>query len=36
MVDGRNLFDQQINSMNKTQENVRKIATAKGDDYTTG
>ena len=36
MIDGRNFFDQPINSMNKTYENIRKIATAKGDDYTTG
>ena len=25
-----------MNSMNKTYENIRKIATGKGDDYTTG
>ena len=36
MIDGRNLFDQPINSMSKTYENIRKIATGKGDDYTTG
>ena len=36
MTDGRNFFDQPINSMSKTYENVRKIATGKGDDYTTG
>ena len=36
MVDGRNFFNQPINSMNKTYENIRKIATGKGDDYTTG
>ena len=35
MIDGTNFFDQQINSMNKTYENIRKIATGKGDDYTT-
>ena len=35
MIDGRNFFDQPINSMNKTYENIRKIATGKGDDYTT-
>ena len=35
MIDGRNVFDQPINSMNKTYENIRKIATGKGDDYTT-
>ena len=36
MIDGKNFFDQPINSMNKTYENIRKIATGKGDDYTTG
>ena len=33
MIDGRNFFDQPINSRNKTYENIRKIATGKGDDY---
>ena len=36
MIDGRNFFDQPINSMNKTYENITKIAIGKGDDYTTG
>ena len=36
MIDGRNFFDQPINCMNKTYENIRKIATGKGVDYTTG
>ena len=36
MIDGRNFFDQPINSMSKTFENIRKIATGKGDNYTTG
>ena len=36
MRDDRNFFDQPINSMSKTYENIRKIATGKGDDYTTG
>ena len=35
-IDGRNFFDQPINSMNKTYENIRKIASGKGDDYRTG
>ena len=35
MIDGRNCFDQPINSMSKTHENIRKIATGKGDDHTT-
>ena len=36
MKDGRNFFDQPISSMNKTYKNITKIATGKGDDYTTG
>ena len=36
MSDGKNLFDQPINSDLKTYENIRKIATGQGDDYTTG
>ena len=36
MIDGKNVFDQPINSMIKTYENIRKIATDQGDDYTTG
>ena len=36
MIDGRNIFHQPINSMNKTYENIRSIATGQGDDYTTG
>ena len=36
MIDGKNFFDQPINSMTKTYENIRKIATGQGDDYTTG
>ena len=36
MIDGRNFFDQPINSMAKTYENIRKIAIGQGDDYTTG
>ena len=36
MKDGRNVFDKRINSINKTYANIRKIATGKGDDYTTG
>ena len=35
MIDGRKFFDQPINNMNKTYENIRKIATGKGHDYTT-
>ena len=36
MINSRNFFDQPINSMKKTYENIIKIATGKGDDYTTG
>ena len=35
MIDGKNFFDQPINSMTKTYENINKIATGLGDDYTT-
>ena len=35
MIDGKNIFDQPINSMIKTYENSRKIAVGHGDDYTT-
>ena len=34
MIDGRNIFDQPINSM--TINCYRKIAIGQGDDYTTG
>ena len=36
MIDSGNFFDQPINSMNKTYENIRRTATGQGDDYTTG
>ena len=36
MIDRKNYFDQPINNITKTYENIRKIATGKGDDYTTG
>ena len=36
MTDGRKFFDQLINSHLKTYENIRKIATGQGDDYTNG
>ena len=36
MIDGKNYFNQPINSNLKTYENIRKIATGQGDDYTTG
>ena len=36
MISGENLFDQPIKNNKVTYENVRKIATGSGDDYTTG
>ena len=36
MIDDRNSFDQPIDSMAKIYENLRKIATGQGDDYTAG
>ena len=36
MIDGRNFFDQPINSMSKTYKNIRKISTGNVDNYTTG
>ena len=36
MINGENFFDQPIKNKNVTYENIRKIATGQGDDYTTG
>ena len=36
IIDDKNVFDQQINRELKTYENVRKIVTGQGYDYTTG
>ena len=36
MINGENVFDQPIYNMFKTYENIRKITTVHGDDYTTG
>ena len=36
MIDGKNFFDQLVKTSNVTYENIRKIATGQGDDYTTG
>ena len=36
MINGENFFDQPIKHNKVTYENIRKIATAQGDDYTTG
>ena len=36
MINGENVFDQPIKDNKVTYENIRKGATGKGDDYTTG
>ena len=36
MIDGKNLFDQPIKADLRTCDNIWKIATGQGDDYTTG
>ena len=36
MINGENVFDQPIKTNKVTYENIRKIATGQGDDYTTG
>ena len=36
MITGENFFDQPIKDNRVTYENIRKVATGKGDDYTTG
>ena len=36
MIDERNFFDQLIKNDLKTHDNIRKIATGQGNDYTTG
>ena len=35
MIEGKNLFDQPVKNNKVTYENVRKISTGQGDDYTT-
>ena len=35
-IDSKILFDQPINNDIKTYQNIKKIATGQGDDYTTG
>ena len=35
MIDGKNFFDQPIKNDLKTYDNIRKIETGQGDDYTT-
>ena len=34
MIDGKNFFHQPIKSYIKTNENIKKITTGQGDDYT--
>ena len=36
LIDARNYYDQSINDQIKKYDEIRKIATGKGDDYTTG
>ena len=36
MINGENVFAQPIKDNKVTYENIRKVATCKGDDYTTG
>ena len=36
MIDGRNFFDQPVKDDLRTYDNIRKIATGRGDGYTTG
>ena len=35
MTDGQNFFDQPVKNNLRTYDNIRKIATGQGDDYTT-
>ena len=35
-IDGKNVFDQPVKNDIRTYDNIQKIATGKGDDYTTG
>ena len=35
-IDGRNFYDQAINNLIKQYDEIRKISTGQGDDYTTG
>ena len=35
MIDGKNVLDQPVKNEKVTYENIRKIATGQGDDYTT-
>ena len=35
MIDGQNFFDQPVENGKVNYENIRKVATGRGDDYTT-
>ena len=35
VINGENVFDQPVKNIKVTYENIRKIATGQGDDYTT-
>ena len=36
MINGENVFDETVKNNKVTYENIRKIATGQGDDYTNG
>ena len=36
MINGKNFFNQPVKNNKVTYENIRKVATGQGDDYTTG
>ena len=36
LIDGRNFYDQPINDLIKQYDEIRKVSTGYGDDYTTG
>ena len=36
MIEGKNFFDQPVKNDKVTYENIRKMSTGQGDDYTTG
>ena len=36
MINGENIFDQPVKNVLVTYENIQRIATGQGDDYTTG
>ena len=36
MIDGQNFFEQPVTNDMKTYDNIQKITTAQGDDYTIG